>query len=88
MTAPDLINSSFILVASCMLWNNVRTLAKHRKVKGVSILTTAFFAVYGCWSVYYYAHLNQIASLLMNLIALTANTVWVVLALWHKRKGD
>lgn len=84
----DLVNGLFELSGSLFLWNNVRILYKHKKVRGVSVLTTAVFTAWGLWNLYYYPFLNQIMSFFGGLGIVLANAVWLWLALKYRRKDE
>lgn len=86
MTLPDLINSMFEFVAGVLLLNNCRILFRDKKVRGVSIFTTIVFATWGYWNLYYYPHLNQTLSFYAGLLVVTANSIWVFLAIYYTRK--
>ncbi len=86
MTWQDLLNAIFELGGGVILWINVYRLIKDKSIKGVSIISFAFFAFWGYWNLYYYPHLNQILSFLGGLIVVSANTTWVILAVYYTRK--
>ncbi len=83
---PDHINASFELVAAFVLWLNFRRLWRDRELKGVSVIPTAFYALWCVWNIYYYAHLGQWLSWYAGLGVGVANLAWVVLALWVRRR--
>lgn len=85
MTAPDLINGTFEATAGLMVANHCRRVLKDKQVKGVSIISSAFFTSWGFWNLYYYPHLNQWLSFLGGLSIVTANTVWVCLMLKYRK---
>jgi len=86
MTWQDLANAIKEVVAGLFCWNNVRLLIRDKEVKGVSILTIAFFSLWGYWNLYYYPWLNQILSFIGGLVVVSANTTWVILAVYYTRK--
>ena len=86
MNIPDLANGCFEGVAGFMLWFNSRKLYKDKQLKGVHIFPTAFFALWGYWNLFYYPHLNQWVSFAMGINVVLANTVWVALAIYYKKK--
>lgn len=86
MSLPDLINSMFEFASGILLLNNCRILFKDKKVREVSIFTTAVFAMWGYWNLYYYPHLNQMLSFCAGLLVVAANTLWVILAVYYTRK--
>lgn len=87
MDIPDLINSLFESASGIFLWNNVRILLKHREVKGVSVLTVIVFSFWGYWNLFYYPHLSQTLSFFGGLLVVSANTTWIILAIYYKRKS-
>ncbi len=86
MSWADGVNGAFELVSGLLLWNNVRILYRDKQVRGVSIVTTAVFALWGYWNLYYYPSLGQWLSLAGGLSVVLANTAWVGLA-WRYRRG-
>lgn len=86
MIIQDLINSLFESCSGLLLWNNVRILFKDKQVKGVSIFTTAVFCAWGYWNLYYYPFLEQWMSFLGGILVVSANTIWVALAVCYSRK--
>jgi len=83
----DIINASFAMLAGIAVLNHCRTVIKHKEVAGVSILSTAFFTVWGVWNLYYFPSLGQWWSFYGGLIVVFANTLWVFLLIKY-RKGE
>lgn len=81
---PDLINGSFELFSGIFLWLNVRQLYLDKKIKGVRILPSAFFAMWGFWNLYFYPHLGQWFSFAGGLNIVTANSIWVVQMIYYR----
>ena len=86
MTWQDLANAIKEVIAGLFCWNNVRLLIRDREVKGISILTIAFFSLWGYWNLYYYPWLNQILSFIGGIVVVSANTTWVIFAVYYTRK--
>lgn len=84
MNIPDFINGLFEMSGGFFLWNNVRILFRQKKIRGVSILTTAIFSAWGFWNLFYYPHLGQWLSFVGGINVVLANTAWVILALKYK----
>lgn len=82
---PDAINGTFELMSGFFLWNNVRILVKQKSVRGVSIITTAVFTLWGFWNLFYYPYLGQILSFVGGLNVVSANLTWVYLAIRYSR---
>lgn len=86
MNLPDLVNGGFELLAGFMILNHCRVLYRDKKVRGVSILSTIFFALWGFWNLFYYPHLDQWASFVGGLLIVSANTSWIGLMIYYHRK--
>ena len=86
MNWADFVNGAFEATAGFLLWNNVRILVRQKQVRGVSILSTAVFALWGYWNLYYYPSLGQWLSFAGGLNVVAANTAWVVLAIVYSRR--
>ena len=87
MNWPDFINGFFEGIAGFMLWFNSLKLYKDKKVLGVHIFPTFFFALWGYWNLFYYPHLNQWISFTMGINVVLANTTWVILAIYYTRRS-
>lgn len=86
MITPDMINGGFELCAGLLLWWNVKMILRDKKIRGVSILPTSVFGLWGFWNLYYYPFLGQTLSFWGGIFVVTANTSWVVLAIYYKLK--
>jgi hypothetical protein len=83
---PDLVNGAFELLGGAFIFNHCRAVWRDKAVKGVSVLSTAFFTLWGLWNLYYYPHLNQWWSLAGGVAIVLANAVWVALLLKYRRE--
>lgn len=83
---PDAINGLFEGLGSLAIWQNVKALLRHRQVRGVSLLPTAFFTAWGIWNLFYYPALQQWWSFLGGCSIVVANAFWLGLA-WRFRGG-
>lgn len=86
MIVADAINGTYEMCGGLFLFSNCYRLFKDKEIKGVSIISTAFFCSWGYWNLYYYPSLNQWMSFTGGLLIVTANTLWVALAIYYKRK--
>lgn len=86
MSIHDFINGSYEALAGIFVFNHCRVVLKDKSVRGVSILSTMFFATWGIWNLYYYPHLNQWASFFGGLSVVTANFTWITLMLKYRSK--
>jgi len=87
---PDFINGLFEFAGGVFILNHARVLYGHKQVRGVSILSTAFFFAWGLWNLFYYPHLDQLWSLAGGCVIVAANSVWVAMLLyysWRERSG-
>jgi hypothetical protein len=75
----DLVNGLFELLGALFVLNNCRAVLRDRAVKGVSILSTAFFTAWGFWNLYFYPHLGQWWSFIGGAVLVAANVAYVAL---------
>jgi hypothetical protein len=81
---PDQINGCFELVAALFQIMNVVQLHSDKKTRGVRILPTFFFSLWGFWNLYYYPHLFQQWSFVGGLCLVVVNTAWLVQMFWYR----
>lgn len=86
MNWADIVNGLYEFLASLFMMNNCRVLFNDKKVRGVSIVSTAFFTSWGFWNLYYYPSLNQWLSFFGGAILVLVNVVYVVLMMYYRRK--
>jgi hypothetical protein len=84
----DQINSLFPLLSVLFILNNVRVLFKEKDVRGVSIISVAFFSIWALWNVLYYHLIGQDASFYASMLVVIANSVWLGLMIFYKRKTN
>lgn len=84
--SADITNGVFELLAAVFILNHCRVLYADKMTRGVSIVSTIFFFLWGLWNVYYYPSLDQVWSYRGGLCVVTANALWVALLLYYKRK--
>jgi hypothetical protein len=87
VTTPDAINGALEALAGVMVLNHCRTLYRDKQVRGVSLLSTCFFSVWGIWNLYYYPHLGQTLSFLGGFSVVTANTVWIAMMIYYRESA-
>ena len=86
MDWADATNATFELLGGVLNWKNVFRLLRDKQIRGVYWPAWACFAVWGWWNVFYYGpHLGQWLSWWAGLFIVTANTVWVLLAIKYRR---
>jgi len=83
----DVINASFELVGAGCAAYNLLLLYRCKDVKGVSVLSSAFFASWGWWNCLYYPSLEQWASFAAAALLAATNSAWVGLALYYRCKN-
>lgn len=83
---PDHFNALFEAGGAALLLLNVRALLRDRRLAGVHIAPTAFFAAWGLWNLYYYPHLGQWWSFAAGLAVVAVNAAWIGLALYYRRQ--
>ena len=82
---PDMINGLFELLGGAFVLNHCRVLHRARCSAGISLLSTAFFSLWGLWNLYYYPHLGQWMSTAGGVFITLANMLWIHLIIVHRR---
>jgi len=82
----DLINGLIELIGALLLVHNCWLLYQHKKVQGVSVMTTAFFSAWGVWNLYFYPSNKLWFSFGGGLCLAAANLTWVGMAIYYARK--
>ena len=85
---PDIFNGLFELFGGLLYILNIKILLRDKVVQGISLLPTVFFTSWGLWNLFYYPHLEQWFSFFGGIVLVLTNAVWLVLALYYKRKGE
>lgn len=81
----DRINALFEAVGVlAALYNCLILVQDDGLVRGVSILSTLFFTVWGGWNLYYYRYLGQTESQLAAGGLVVANGVWLALYAYYQ----
>ena len=84
MNLMDLINGSFEALASVFILRHCWVLYQDKQVRGVSVLSTAFFFIWGLWNILYYPSLGQTFSFYAGIAVCLANFLWIGLMLYYK----
>jgi hypothetical protein len=85
MEWPDMVNGAFEALGGAFLFLNVLRVIKDKSIKGISVVPTVFFSIWGLWNLAYYPLLGQWLSFIGGTTVVIANTVWVVLAIYYGR---
>lgn len=83
----DLINALFTTLGALFILNHCRVLYQAKTLRGVSILSTAFFAGWGIWNLYYYPALGQWLSFAGGIAIVAANVLLVGMMIHYKEKA-
>lgn len=81
----DFINGAFEALAGVAVLNHCLSVLRQKQVKGVSILSTIFFASWGAWNLWYYPSLSQWASFWGGISVFAANLFWIGLMLKYRK---
>lgn len=82
----DKVNGIYELLGGLFIFLHVQRLYRDKSIKGVSVKSFVFFASWGIWNLYYYPHLNQWWSFLGGCHIVFWNIVWIVLALFYRKR--
>lgn len=85
---PDLINGSFEALAGAMVLNHCRVLYAEKMVRGVSVLSSCFFTLWGMWNLYYYPVLNQPLSFYGGMVVVAANALYVGMMVHYRSAAE
>ncbi len=85
MAWPDVVNGCYEGFGGLMMLLNCYRLYKDKQVKGVSLVTTAFFTSWSFWNLYYYPSLGQWFSFSGGLIIGFFNALWVGMAVYYSK---
>jgi len=85
MTA-DLVNGLFEIAGGAFVALNVLRLYNDKKVRGVSMIATSFFVVWGYWNLYFYPSLDQWWSAFGAASVAIVNTVWLSQMVYYSRR--
>lgn len=86
MNIMDFINGSFEAFASLFILRHCWVLYQDKLVRGVSVLATAFFFVWGLWNILYYPSLEQTFSFYVGIFVCLANFLWIGLILYYRKQ--
>jgi hypothetical protein len=82
----DIVNSGFHLGAAIFTFYNCWIAYQQKEVKGVSKLTVVFMITWGVWNLYYFTAINQPFTWYMNIVIMSANALWLILAMRYSNK--
>lgn len=80
----DAINGLFEAGGGIFLLNNCRIVLRDKAVKGISILSTAYFAAWGAFNIFYYPSLHQWFSFCGGILIVVSNLIWIFLLLKYR----
>jgi uncharacterized membrane protein YfcA len=86
MSWPDLVNATFEISGCFFVSLSIFTLFKEKQVRGISVFMILFFTSWGYWNLYYYHHLNQLASWIGGIAVTTANSTYLGMIIYYRRK--
>jgi hypothetical protein len=82
--SPDLINGLFEGVGALLICGNIRALYRDKIVRGVTLAPVIFWSAWGFWNLFYYPTLDQWFSFYGGIGVVTANTAWVLMAIYYR----
>jgi len=86
MIWQDGINGTFQLLGGVFILLHCYRLFCQKKVRGVSLIATIFFASWGIWSLYYYPFLGQWCSFIGGVGIVLAETLYVGMLIYYLLK--
>ncbi len=86
MQIPDLINGSFETLGCLFVLKHCSALWKSKQARGVSLISTIYFTLWGFWNIWYYPHLDQWLSFTGGIAIVISNCIWVGLLIFIRLK--
>lgn len=87
MVWADLVNGTFEAAGGLFVLNHCRVLYRDKQTKGVSLVSTGVFFAWGLWNLLYYPSLGQWASFAGGLVIVSANCLWLMMAIHYHRNS-
>jgi hypothetical protein len=84
--SPDMINGMFELTGAFLVGNHCRAVMRDRSVKGVSIMSTAIFTLWGLWNIFFYSNLSLPYSFTGSILLMLVNAIYVSLMIYYRYK--
>lgn len=84
----DTINGLFESLGSLAVLLSIRQVWRDRAVQGVHWMTTAFFASWGYWNLYYYPALAQTLSTIGAASVAMMNTIYLGSLIYFSRRPE
>ncbi|MFP3422517.1 hypothetical protein R0K19_24410, partial [Bacillus sp. SIMBA_161] len=82
MDWPDYVNGAFELSGTFFISLSIWQVLKDRVVKSVHWGMVLFFSSWGFWNLFYYPHLDQMASFIGGIGIVAANTTYLLLLIY------
>ena len=79
----DLMNGFFESFGGVMILNHCRTIYRDKMVRGVSVVSTVFFFLWGIFNVFFYKQLNQPFSWYAGIFMMCCNFIYVYLLVYY-----
>ena len=86
MNLPDFINGVFECFGSAFIFLHIIKLHRDKQVRGVSIIATIFFALWGFWNLYFYPHNGLTMSFIGGCFIVVANCIWIGQMFYYKNR--
>lgn len=64
---------------------SVLSLYENKIVRGVHWITVFFFALMGCWNIFYFWHLDQPWSTAAGALVAAVNVIWFIQIIYYRR---
>lgn len=84
MITFDAINSLVLVGGAVLSVLNVKQVIVDRSVKGLHLLPTLYFIVWGYWNIAFFYNMHSTLSMIGAIILSTVNTVWLGYMLYYK----
>lgn len=83
---PDMVVAFFEFGSALLICLSIRDLHRHKLVRGVSPWPVSFFALWGWWNLYWYAHIDAPFAWWAGIGVVTTNTFWALQMIYYINK--
>lgn len=82
----DVINSFFELFSGLAVILNIKAAYVDKQIKGVRIIPTTFFVIWGYWNIYFYSQVDCLWSLIGGCLLVLTNSIWLFQMFYYRKK--
>jgi hypothetical protein len=78
--------AGFEIGSAALICLSIKQLHRDKLVRGVSVWPVSFFALWGWWNLFWYAHINAPWAWWAGIAVVLTNTTWALQMAYYLRK--